>query len=112
MTDETQTTTPNFNLLAALRGSLRVIDNPAPGTDPDSPLSEATADSVNYLLGEINDALAEGMPERITDERLIQVVDIFRAQALRWLTEEAEKKNKPRGTRTKAPKGNIIEITL
>jgi len=73
----------SFNLLAALRGSLRVIENPAPGVDPDSPLSEATADSVNFLLSEINDALAEGMPEKITDEKLALAVDIFRAQALR-----------------------------
>jgi len=94
-------TNGSFNLKAALRGSLHLIENPAPNSDPTSPLSEATADSVNFLLSEINDALAEGMPEKITDEKLSVLVDIYRAQALKWATDEIEKKNKPRGTRRK-----------
>jgi hypothetical protein len=99
---------PTNPLAAALRASLRIVEDPT--IDPDSPLSEATVDSVNILLDEINNALAEGMPERITDDKLAQLVDIYRAQALTWATTEEDKKNKPRGKR--APKGNIIDITL
>lgn len=110
MPDENRGGAPNENLAAALRASLHLVENPAPGTE-DSPLGEATVDSVNFLLSEINDALAEGMPEKITDEKLAVLVDIYRAQALRWQTEEEEKRNKPRGTR-KSTKGIIVEITL
>lgn len=98
------------NLAAALRASLHLVENPAPGTE-DSPLGEATVDSVNFLLDEINNALAEGMPEKITDEKLAVLVDIYRAQALRWQTEEQEKKDKPRSG-SRRSKGTIVEITI
>lgn len=98
---------PSSPLMAALRGTLRVVENIDP--EDTSPLSEATANSVNLLLDEINNALADGMPERITDDKLAQLVDIYRAQALAYATEQEEKKTRPRATRQK---GNIVDIIL
>lgn len=98
---------PNSPFAAALRGTLRIVEN----ADPDSPLSEATADSVNMLLDEINLALAEGMPERITDDKLAALVDVYRAQAQRWIVEEGEKRTKAR-TRKAVPKGEVIEVEI
>ena len=97
------------NLAAALRASLHLVENPAPGTE-DSPLGEATADSVNFLLDEINNALAEGMPEKLTDEKLLVLVDIYRAQAFRWQSEEADNASRPRSSRR--TKGSVVEIEL
>lgn len=93
--------TPNPNLTAALRASLESIDNPleeAPeGFDgSDSPLETVTTDSVDILLDRVNDHLTSGLPDRITDDLLRRMVDIYRAQALYWEQEEAKPKT-PRG---------------
>lgn len=97
-------------LKAALRGSLRIVEDE--NFDNESPLSEATADSINTLLNEINDALADGMPERITDDRLAQLVDYYRSKALTWATEEVEKASKPKRTRTSKIDALAVDIEL
>lgn len=109
MPEEDKNTNP---LMAGLRASLRVVEDIDP-TD-DSPLREATADSINTLLDEINNNLAEGMPEKTTDEQLYQMVDMFRAQAATWVTQEVEKQNKPRRGRKGKPdkfeSGDLLDI--
>lgn len=74
-------------LTEALKGSLEAIDS---GTE--SPLSEATPDSVDILLDRIKDHLVAGMPEKISDSDLLQAVRIYRAQALKWGQEEQKKR--------------------
>ena len=92
-----QTPTPNPNLTAALQGSLATIEE-----SPNSPLSEATTDSVDILLDRINGAFAEGLPEKLTDETLVQVINLYRSQALRFEQEEEIKKTKSPRTRKSA----------
>lgn len=101
---------PNDNLTSALRASLSLVED-----NPTSPLSEATPDSVDELLDRINSAMAEGLPEKITDETLRKVIDLYRAQAYRFQQDE---ENKPRraapGTKTPKPKplAEIIDLDL
>jgi hypothetical protein len=95
---------PNLNLTAALRASLELIDNPLDPSEPegftgtDSPLEQVTTDSVDILLERINEHIAAGLPERVTDDLLRRLVDNFRAQALYWEQEEAKPKT-PRGSK-------------
>jgi hypothetical protein len=101
------------NLAASLRASLRLVEGegqPPGGGTSDSPLSEATPDSVDLLLDEINNAIAEGMPERITDDKLSTLVDLYRSQAYKWSQEQETKKSRPRKTRE--PKGTVYTIDL
>lgn len=70
------------------------------GYEQISPLAEATPDSIDELLDMINDSLVEGMPERITEEKLGPLVDAFRAEALKWTQEQLEKKPRQRKTKT------------
>ena len=96
----TPTPSPNPNLTAALQGSLDAIE-----TSPESPLTEATTDSVDILLDRINSAFASGMPEKLTDETLMQAINLYRSQALRWEQDEEIKKAKgPRTRRSPADK--------
>lgn len=96
---------PNPNLTAALQGSLDAIE-----AAPDSPLTEATADSVDILLDRINSAFAEGMPEKLTDETLMQAINLYRSQALRW--EQDEEIKKAKGPRTRKSIAEAITIDL
>jgi len=74
------------NLTAALTGTLEFFEN------QDSPLIEATPDSIDVLLDRINSAWAEGMPSKVDDKTLMDLVLQYRAQALRWSQEEETKK--------------------
>lgn len=97
---------PNLNLTAALRASLENIDNPLDPKEPeqegfdgkDSPLETVTTDAVDTLLERINEHLAAGLPEKVTDDLLRRMVDSFRAQALYWEQEESKPKT-PRGSK-------------
>jgi hypothetical protein len=105
------TDTPNPNLKAALVGSLRLIESesePQSGTD-ESPLREATVDSVDYFLDRINQKLIDGMP--VPNQDLEQLANFYRAQALKWAQEEDIKKTKSQTKREKkfAP-GEIMDI--
>ena len=97
------------NLTGALRASLKVIENQAQEGElsGDSPLLEATPDSIDVLLDRINEAMAAGLPGTITDETLLQLCDGFRAQALRWNQEEQQKPKRQRKSHAEA-----VEITL
>jgi len=94
---------PNDNLTAALEGSLEIIIQ-----NPDSPLAEATPDSVDELLDRINGHLAEGLPGKISDSDLLAVIRVYRAQALKWQQDEQTKKTKtPRSAKKIAEAINI-----
>lgn len=80
------------NLTAALTGTLEAFENQA------SPLAEATPDSVDILLDRINQAWAEGLPSKVDDKTLMDLVVHFRAQNLRWSQEEETKKTRTRAT--------------
>ena len=60
-----------------------------------SPLREATPDSIEELLARVNEDLVAGAPQRITDNdpRLKALIEIYRKQAIQWTIDEA---NKPR----------------
>lgn len=100
---------PNENLTGALNASLRLIETESASENDgfsatDSPLREADPNAIDEMLDRINQCFAEGMPEKITDEKLHELVDLYRAEALRWQQEEQNKK--PRARATKKP---IIE---
>lgn len=80
-------------------GALEAIE-----TGQDSPLREADPDAINFLLDKLNNALVEGLPRKITDPELYQLVDLYRARAIQWDIEEAEKRDRPKGK-----KKSIIE---
>jgi hypothetical protein len=96
---------PDPNLTAALQGSLEIVT-----ANPESPLTEATPDSVDILLDRINSAFAEGLPEKLTDETLRQVITVYRSQALRWTQEEEIKKAKGPRTRKAVPLGVAFDL--
>lgn len=98
---------PDENLTAALQGTLDIL-NESP--EAESPLAEATPDSIDLLFERINQNLAEGLPEKISDSDLLRVVQIYRAQALKWSQDEEIKRNKPRAS--KKPLGKLIDINL
>jgi len=89
------------NLTGALRASLESFTE-------NSPLAEGNDEnSIDEYLDRINEDLVAGAVEKITDDRLHKLVDLYRAQALRWTQEE----------QTKAPRqrksgGNAISIDL
>jgi hypothetical protein len=85
----------NPTLAGALRASLRIVEN----TPLESPLAEATIDSIDLLLDELDQNLVAGMPEAITDEKLIALIDVFRAQAINWeMQQQAETPKRSRKT--------------
>ena len=102
---------PNENLSGALRASLRLVEKEeaAKDTSPsreqppivNSPLTEVEADSIEEELDRINQGFIQGVPEKITDEKLASLVDLYRAQALKWEQEESVKK--PRAARGAKP---------
>ncbi len=96
---------PDPNLTAALEGSLALVTE-----NPDSPLTEATPDSIDILLDRINNAFAEGLPEKLTDETLRQVITAYRSQALRWTQEEEIKRAKGPRTKKAVPLGVAFDL--
>jgi len=92
---------PDPNLTGALKGALELLET-------DSPLSEATPDSVDELLDRINQHMADGMPERVTDADLELAVNVFRAQAFRWAQEEQQIKT----TRRRKPQAQVIDVEI
>jgi len=69
---------------------------------PTSPLTEATPDSVDELLDLMNRSMVAGMPEAITDDKLVKLIAAYRRQAENWLIQEAEKR--AAGPRKRQPK--------
>lgn len=92
------------NLTGALAGSLRIVES-----QNDSPLAEATVNSVDELLEYINSAFAEGMPEKLTEQKLDEAIDLFRAQALKWEQDEEIKATKAK-TRSSAPRKSPAQV--
>lgn len=86
-------------------GALEAIES---GTD--SPLREADPDAINLLLDKLNNALVEGLPKKITDDDLRNLVDLYRAKAIQWDAEEAEKRDKPKGQRKAKSAVEAIEV--
>ena len=78
-------------------GALEAIE-----TGENSPLREADPDAINFLLDKLNSALVEGLPKKINDDDLRNLVDLYRAKAIQWDIEEAEKRDKPKGQRKKS----------
>lgn len=98
---------PNPNLTAALTVSLSELD-----LAEDSPLREADESSIDILLDEFNQAFAEGLPEKITEEKLEKMVNMFRAQAYQWEQQEEQKRNAPRRTRSTKTLVEALELDL
>jgi len=70
-----------------------------PFNDLTSPLAEATPDSIDEFLSHIDELLAAGTPEKLTDPVLRRGIELWRAEALKWTSEE-----KTKTPRTKTPK--------
>jgi len=96
---------PNENLTAALQGTLNMLN------EQGSPLAEATPDSVNELLDRVNSAFAEGLPERLTDATLLRLIQIYRAEALRWQQDEQKKTTRVSKT-SRRPLGEVLDLDL
>lgn len=85
------------NLLTAFKASLDAE------TDPNNPLGQVNPDSIDEYLSRINDDFAEGKYV-LTPERLLQLANAYRVQAVNWeMEQQAEKKRQPRGS-SKKPK--------
>lgn len=99
----------NLNLTGALRASLRIIENDKPSNEvspniaESSPLQEVDPNALDEELTRLNENLIQGIPEKITDDSLAKIVDLYRAQALKWSQDEQTKKRAPSGTRKKTP---------
>ena len=103
---------PNQNLTGALRASLKVIENTTPPPEPEpSPLLEAEPDSVDEFLDRITNHLIEG--KILTDELLMDTINMYRAQAYRWAQEDENKKPRAkRGTSAKLDKTTAPMLDL
>ncbi len=67
-----------------------------------SPLAELGTDNqIDEFLSRINDDLVAGAPEKITDERLGKLVELYRKQAVDWVQAQADKPERKTGTRKK-----------
>lgn len=101
---------PNENLSAALRASLEMTQSDQ--DHPDSPLRLADENSIDILLDRINSAMAEGLPEKITDEDLRRAIDAYRAQAYKWEQQEQQKAEKSRGSGRRSHKEVVEGLEL
>lgn len=101
---------PNPNLTAAMRASLE--NSMSDNQDSDSPLRLADENSIDILLDRINTAMAEGLPEKITDEELQKVINLYRAQAFKWEQDEQIKATKTRGTGRRSHKEVVEGLEL
>lgn len=89
------------NLTGALKGSLEAFSE-------NSPLSEDSGkNAVDEFLDRINEDLVAGATEKLTDERLSHLANLYRSQALRWEQEE-----QMRPTRKKKSHAEAINIEL
>ena len=75
-----------------------------------SPLAEVEANSIELELDRINENLIAGTPEKITDERLEHFVNLYRAQAVKWETEEQIKKPRAKLGTKKVSHGEAMEL--
>jgi hypothetical protein len=83
----------NPTLLAAFKAALDAE------TNPENPLGQVDPNSIDEYLRRINDDFAEGKYV-LTPERLLQLADAYRVQAVNWeMEQQAEKKRTPRGTK-------------
>lgn len=73
-----------------------------------SPLADIPKDSMAEFLSRINDDLVAGHVERITDERIEQLVAGYRQQALDWETKQREKPVR----KTPAERKDQIKVSL
>ncbi len=73
-------------LNAPLRASLALVEGRTEGAS--NPLREADPASMEELYDRINAKLAAGMPEAITDDDLLPVVNDLIAQRARWQREQ------------------------
>lgn len=101
---------PNENLTAALRATLRVVENEPLDNDIPSPLTEATPDSIDILLNRINNHLIAG--KILSDLDLRQTIDIYRSQALRYAQEQQTKKPRAKNNTPKQTIKQILDLEL
>lgn len=73
-----------------------------------TPLADLATDHVDEFLTRINEDLIAGMPEKITDERLSRLVELYRQEAITWETKQREKPER----KAKAPGEKKQEIAL
>lgn len=73
-----------------------------------SPLLDMPRDTVDEFLDRINEDIAAGMPEKITGERLEQLVAAYRQEAAQWEIKQREAPAK----RTKKPTVEIPKINI
>lgn len=77
-----------------------------PFNDLASPLAEATPDSIDDFLSHIDELLAAGTPEKLTDPVLRRGIELWRVEALKWNSEE-----KTKAPRTRTPKHAVSPPT-
>jgi hypothetical protein len=75
-----------------------------------TPLADLPTDSIDEFLERINADLIAGAPEKITDERLSKLVELYRQEATAWETKQREKPE--RKTRTPGEKKQEIAFAL
>jgi len=85
----------NPTLLAGFKAALDAE------TNPENPLSTVDPGSIDEFLSRINDDLAAGMPQKITGDRLDQLINLFRVEAVNWEMAEQATGRAPRGTSKK-----------
>ncbi len=79
--------------------------------EPSSPLAEATPDTIDELLSRANDHLVAGLPERIRSDGILEALVIgFRAQAQKWLADEAEGKRHAKEKKPAGPKPDFKNL--
>lgn len=80
-----------------------------------SPLSEADPKSLDILFERVTAKLVQGLPEPITDDDLLPVLETFRAKRELFLTEQARKESEPkrsrRGSGTKVDARELLELS-
>lgn len=97
---------PDPNLTGALKGSLESFSESSPLTETDG------KNAVDEFLDRINEDLVAGAPDRITDQRLENFINLFRAEALRWTQEEARTGRAPRGSSGSSRKSTAKAIDI
>lgn len=94
---------PDPNLTGALLGSLEILSE-------NSPLAEDSGkNAVDEFLDRINEDLVAGATEKLTDERLRHLVNLYRSQALRW-EQEQQTKTTTRGRKKSHAEAIQIEL--
>lgn len=86
--------------------------SPFPSFRENSPLADLPTDSVDEFLSRINDDLVAGAPERITDDRLDQLISIYRTQAVEWEIKQREKPARKTAAQTKKSVAEALGINL